>query len=214
MLLALLCPLVCVAGTTEMQHKLLVDVELLTGVGMGLDCRSGDHWRSEPSLGVGANLTYPLSQKWSARAGLSGEFYSSSRKVEHPYPYVMDMRATLQTASTRLTAGIERELGTSEKGNRLLVGAALYGDIIHSASLRNKLFHVSGESRETLDIRDSFQFVTPGVMLNLGISGHTGRIGLRYWEDLRSFSVPGIPMGRQKRAYLGIGFAYNIRLPE
>jgi len=187
-----------------------IDLELNPGVGIGVDASTLKSWMSGAATGIGANYTYTLSPRFQIRGGISEQFYTTSRKVEHPYPYVMDMNVRLRTVSTRLTAGGDWLLKPSPDGKLVYLGAALYADAIHSAKAYTKLFYISQETRDTLNVKDSYALPLPGIQLDLSLQGSVGRIGLRYWQDILSFTVPGVPMGRQRRSFVGIYGALNI----
>lgn len=198
------------APQSQSLGKYIVDFELGTGLGIARDCKSGNLWSPGPTAGVGVNFSYSPTKLFRVRAGVSEQSYSSSRMVEHPYPYVMDMKLKLTTIATRLTVGSEWVIPQTKKSHSSFMGIGLYGDVIHSAKARNSLSYISHTGSETLNVKGSFSTITPGIMINAGHQGPLGRIDLRYMEDLQRFDIPGIPMGKQRRSYIGLNFAHYL----
>lgn len=184
-----------------------LDIEINLGLGMGIDALSGDRWRSEPATSIGLNYNYSPSPRFQIRGGISEQVFSSTRVVEHPYSYVMEMDFNLVTVSTRFLVGGDWVYHLSGTGNSSYLGAAFYTDIVHFAEAHNKLFYLFQEERETLNLKDSFSDPVPGIQVSLGLVGHAGRIELRYWEDVRTFTVPGLPMDKQRRSFFGMAGA-------
>ncbi len=181
-----------------------LELEMSLGTGMGIDARSKDRWRAQPAAALGAGYSFKPFSGIRIRAGISEQVFSSTRVVEHPYPYVMDMDMNLTTIATRFIAGGDWIIQPVARGNSIYLGAAFYTDIVHYAKARNKLFYISQEERETLDLKDSFTDPLPGVQISLGVQGQSGKVELRYWEDLRTFGIPALPMNRQRRSFFGM----------
>ncbi len=196
-------------ASTYAWEKTRVDYEIGAGIGLARDCDGEVFWRPEPSGGIGVNYAYQPSRRYRIRAGISEQIYASNRMVEHPYPYVMDMKLKLSTYSTRLTAGTEWIFPKNEYHQTSFVGFGLYGDVIHHAKAQNWLNYIPVTTKETMNLNDSFKAITPGVMFNLGFEGSAGRLDLRYMEDIHRFDIPGIPIGKQRRSYLGLNFAFQ-----
>ena len=180
-----------------------VELELGVGVGMGIDARSKDHWRSEPAVGIGLNYGYSVLPSISLHAGLSEQFFLSQRRIEHPYPYVMDMQTTVETFAVRFLAGGDWVFLHPPKGHSAFLGLGFYADLIHHANAFNSLYYISDTEHNAVDIRDSFSDPVPGLQLSLGAQGSSGKIEFRYWEDIRNFRIPTVPIGKQRRS----GFA-------
>lgn len=188
---------------SEFEQTGRLEAELAVGVGMGIDARSNDHWRSEPAVGLGLNYGYSVLPDISLRAGLSEQFFSSQRRIEHPYPYVMDMQTIVETFAARFFAGGDWIFLHPPTGHSAFLGLGLYTDLIHQANAYNSLYYISETERTRVDMRDSFSDPVPGLQLSLGLVGTNGKIEFRYWEDVRSFRIPDVPIGKQRRS----GFA-------
>ncbi|PKN73874.1 MAG: hypothetical protein CVU50_01440 [Candidatus Cloacimonetes bacterium HGW-Cloacimonetes-3] len=214
-----ICFIIAIVGLCEAQEepvtigytwdKHSIDYELSSGLGIYRDCSSKDFWKAGSCAGVGANYTYTPAKHIRMRAGISEQFYSSSRMVEHPYPYVMDMKLKLSTISTRLIAGSEWVFPKTQEYQTTFVGLGLYGDVIHYAKASAWPNYISHTGLETMNLKDSFSFITPGIMFNVGIQGSLGRLDLRYMVDITRFDIPGVPIGKQRRAFIGLNFAFQ-----
>ncbi|MDD2228773.1 MAG: hypothetical protein PHY48_05105 [Candidatus Cloacimonetes bacterium] len=180
------------------------DYELNGGLGIAKDCNSGDYWKFGQCGGFGANFIYTPIKRVRLRTGISEQVYSSSRYVEHPYPYVMDMKLRLSTISTRIIAGGEIVFPRTQYHQTSFLGVGFYGDVVHYARVSKWLNYISSTKLEPMNVKDSFKAITPGFMVNIGLHGSKIRVDVRYMQDFTRFDLPDIPIGKQRRTYIGL----------
>ena len=143
-------------STASFYHNKL-DYEASLGLGMGKDCNTNAYWKVGPCAGIGLNYTYVYTPLVHFRAGLSEQIYSSSRIIDHPYPYVMDMELVMATVSTRLSAAAEVAHKNQYQEHSCFIGAGLFGDIVHGAKAYHSLFYITETDRKIVDMKDSFK---------------------------------------------------------
>ena len=185
------------------------DYEIGAGLGITRDCNTGDYWKVGQCGGVGANFIYALNERFRIRTGISEQVYTSSRFVEHPYPYVMDMKIKLSTISTRVIAGGEMVFPRTQYHQTSFLGVGFYGDVVHYAHESNTLNYISTTKLESMNVKNSFKAITPGFMVNMGLQGSRIRVDVRYMQDFTKFDLPGIPIGKQRRSFLGLNFGFS-----
>lgn len=189
-----------------------VDIDLSFGFSHARDCETGEAWKVGPGLGIGINYVHPIRKNINLRAGISEQSYSNRRLVEHPYPYVMDLRTEIITASTRITMLMERTFPKNAVRPKKFIGAGIYGDWVFTAEAKNTLYYVSDTQSYKQNALSSFRGITPGLVVNIGACGKRNRIEIRYATDLGTFQIKGIPIGRQRRSFIGMNYAFGFAL--
>ena len=196
--------------------KTAIVFEITPGTGSAIEAKSGIRWKPQVGLGIGAHIHHSPSQRVWLHAGLSEQFGSAYRLVEHPYPYAMEMRVTTAVNSTRLRAGGDYALIVFDAHNGFLyVGSALFADVVHDATAYKRIRYVNETERETIKIEDYFASVVPGIQFSLGAQFNAVRLELRYWEDLKTYKIPTVPIGRLRRSFVGLNGSIMLtnRLP-
>lgn len=192
----------------------VIELELTPGLSSAIDMKTGENWDGWFGFGSGLNCCYSPSPRVWLRTGLSQHLVYTHRKVVHPYPYVMNMDLIMTAHSTRLMAGCDYAWHEYDEGRAFLyVGGGLYADVIHSANVEKKLNYVSGTEYDRVDMKHAFPTPVPGFLINLGVQGSTGRLELRHWEDIRTFDVPSVPIGGQRRVFWGVNAALFLKRP-
>ncbi len=193
----------------ESQSKYVLEYDLTAGAGIGKDCSTDVYWKSGFAGGFGVNLLYPLDPRVVLRAGVSEQYYSANRYVEHPFPYVMDLRTYLSTIATRLSIGTELIFPRNAYHGKLFVGTGVYGDIVHYAQADVKQHYISHTGSSSINVESALSGITPGFMANAGFYANKNRLELRYTQDWKSFEIKGIPVGKQRRSSLMLNWAIN-----
>jgi hypothetical protein len=188
-----------------------LELDLNVGMGVRLTGPTRYRWRIQPAAGIALKYHTFVSPEFRIHVGLSEHYYSATRVVDHPYPYVMDMRLKLISYNTRLSVGGDYMLNPTKRGHRYYVGASVYNDFVHYAKAKNMLYYVDGNVPETLNVKDSFQDPVIGAQLSFGIARPAGKLELRYWQDITTFQIEGIPMGKERRSYVGFTGTIPIR---
>jgi len=187
-----------------------IDLDFSFGFSHARDCETGSAWKVGPGGGVGVNYVHPIKKHINLRAGISEQMFYNRRLVEHPYPYVMDMKTEVTTTSTRITALMERSFPHNAGHPKAFIGAGIYGDWVHAAIAQNTLFYVSETQSSSQNIVSSFRCITPGLTVNIGAYGKRNRLEMRYTIDLDTFRIKGIPIGGQRRSFIGVNYAFRI----
>lgn len=188
-------------GSTQ---KYGLEYDLCIGLGMGKDCSTDDYWKSGVAGALGVNLLYQLDKRIVLRTGVSEQYYSSNRYVEHPFPYVMDLKTNLSMVATRVSIGTELIFPKNEFHTKAFIGAGVYGDIVHFAQAYVSNHYISQTISSNINVENSFSGITPGFMANIGAYGMKHRIDLRYTQDWEQFEIKGVPMGKQRRSFVGL----------
>lgn len=190
-----------------------LDFDFSSGLCTGVDVQTKDAWKSGFNSAVGLNYYRTLTPELMLRIGISEQFAFTTQRLEHPEPYAMSMNSYLYTQSTRLNACFDYGLPRLRQqiDSNFFVGGGLYGDLLHVARLDTKRYYISGSVADTLHIKDSFPAIVPGYQLQAGIRGRLLKLELRYWEDLKTFTMPTVPVGKQKRTgvVLSLSWFYN-----
>jgi len=56
----------------------------------------------------------------------------------------------------------------------------------------------------------SFRGITPGLTVDIGAYGKRNRLEMRYTIDMNTFRIKGIPIGGQRRSFIGVNYAFGI----
>ena len=187
--------------------------EVSTGLGSAVETKTGTPWKPQLGMGLGAHYYHAASQRIWLHAGFSEQFVAAYRMVEHPYPYVMEMKVSTTVNSTRFRAGCDYALHNYKtKNDFLYTGVALYADVVHDSEAYKRLRCVDKYDTEEVGLDDSFAPVVPGLQVCLGTQFSGVRLELRYWEDMKTFRIPTVPIGRQRRTFFGLNGSYVLNL--
>lgn len=192
-------------------HPWKIDIELSGEAHRPVDVRTGKNWDSGLSAGLGLNYYRALSARVDLRAGLSEQLTGAHLRLEHPYPYMMNMDVHMYTQATRLVAGVDYKYHQIPKNSILFVGGGLYGDILHHARAHTSRNYISGSENDEFDMKEHFPALIPGFQIQAGLQGRIAKAELRYWEDIKTFTLPTVPIGRQKRSGFGISISIYLR---
>lgn len=163
------------------------------------------YWKDNTGGALGVNAYYWHTPSLNVKAGLSWQYFTSKQVIYHPYPYVMNVDYMLQTMASRVSLGCDKSfLYNPELGTTLLAGLGLYTDLILDAKAEKNINYITQTVNDNVDVGDSFPVAIPGAYLNLGFQHQSVRFELFYWHDLRSFSLPTVPMGSEKRNCIGV----------
>jgi len=188
-----------------------IELDLSLGAGVGINTQSENHWGGGVSSGIGVVYNYLLAPRVRVRGGVSGQLFSSTPKVDHPYPYIMDMDMNLLTFSSRLSVGGDWSfLPQMDNGNFIYVGASVYIDAVHHARAHNTLHYVNKDEDEFVTLTKDFHDPIPGFQTSLGTCGPLGHFEIRYWEDVRSFSISRYDISKQRRSFVGVSGSIKI----
>ncbi len=183
----------------------MVGLEASPGLGTSINTNNGTRWQPQLGIGLGANYYHSVSSRVWLHSGISEQLCSAYRTVEHPYPYVMIMSLNSVCYSARLRAGADYVFRQIPNLNQsLYIGADLYADVVQGAKVHKRIHYVDESEAEIINFKDSFAPVVPGVQLSLGSQFQNIRVELRYWEDIATYSIPTVPIGRQRRAFYGL----------
>lgn len=189
--------------------------ELTLGGASIIDTDNNSRWKSEPGMAFGVVHGYRFTPRFRLRNGIKASIYNSETTIYHPYLYSMDMYAGMSTFSTNVSAGCDYILpSTANQDEFLYAGASVIGDIVFDAKSSTKLQYVDHHVIEVNHVKDSFPAVLPGIEVRFGVQLYKVKFELQYWEDVISFDIPNIPLGRHRRSFLGASFGYNFHLFE
>ncbi|MDZ4183239.1 MAG: hypothetical protein U1B83_10240 [Candidatus Cloacimonadaceae bacterium] len=192
-------------------HPWKIDIEHSAESHRPVEVRTGTNWGYGLAAGLGLNYYRALSNKVDLRAGLSEQLTWAFLKLEHPYPYMMNMDVNMYTRATRLLAGVDYKYRRIPQNSILFVGGGLYSDILHHAQAQTKRNYISGFQLEEFDMKEHFPALIPGFQIQAGLQGRIAKAELRYWEDIKTFALPTVPVGRQKRSGFGISISIYLR---
>lgn len=188
-----------------------IDVELPLGLSYAEEVGSGEPWKGSLGTGLGLNFSYAVAPDFWLRTGISQQVGYTNRRVVHPYPYVMDMDVLLSTQSTRLSARIDYSLEKSLRNAPLIyVGAGVFADIVHWGKAKKKLYYVGDFETDEVNVEDSFSDPVPGFQVFIGTRGRIIRLELIHWQDVKTFDIPTVPIGNQRRTFFGMNVAVYL----
>ncbi len=200
----------------ELEHIRSLALGLETSIGTGYNSEVHKAaWKPQIGLGIGANIHYSPSQKVWLQAGISEQLVSAYRMVEHPYPYVMEMKVSTVINSYRLKAGCEYAFHQLDIYQGFLyAGAALYADVVHDADANKRLRYVNSYENETVNLEDTFSSLVPGVQFSLGTQFDRYRMELRYWEDIKTYYIPTVPTSKLRRSFIGLNGSVMLNIKK
>lgn len=214
---SVLCPLRAeLEASATIAPNWMLEFEAGLGSASPLDIQSGEMWKMGTAIKWDVNYVRPVSTKLQVHGGIGYQYSYSHRLLHHPLPYMMTMDVVVKAYSFKFMAGADYALHRPHNGiPYVYAGGGLYADHVYDAGGNKKIKYVSVSDNQSIDIdmNDSFPVIMPGFQLALGLRTANGRLELSHWQDLKTFSVPGVPMGKQCRLGIGINLAYNIPSP-
>lgn len=173
------------------------------------DVQTGETWDSGGGFLIGLNYARPVSSKLQLRGGISHQNSSAFWRLHHPLPYVMYMDVHTHVYALKFDARANYDIYKPRQGKGLVyVGAGLYGDVAYNIWGSKLSDFASGYEYAKLDMSDSFPLIMPGAQIAIGLRMPNSRLELRHWQDLKTHTLPGVPVGRQKRS--GFGLTWSL----
>ncbi|PKN76192.1 MAG: hypothetical protein CVU49_02160 [Candidatus Cloacimonetes bacterium HGW-Cloacimonetes-2] len=194
------------------QSSFQITLDLYPGFSMILE--RDEAWRANANISYGLGLVFQPYDSFELRAGINDQLHSATKRYIHPYPYMLDMDLKIASRAVRIFTSGNWTINTHNPRQDIYLGVGVYTDLIHSATARKTITYVPGDQVERIGISDSFEALTPGAQVQIGIRAEKSRWELRFWSDINTFKVPGTPAGNMRRAFIGLNYSINLYNPK
>lgn len=213
----LLCCLSFCTVSAESKTYDIKDPEWTMELGIGYstakpyDVHTNEWWERGNRQAIDLFYSRPIAPKAQLRCGLSYQYVSAYLTLYNPQPYMMSMHAKIDNNSLKFFAGADYTLFRRHKGSPgFYAGGGFYADYAFNMVGKKTVDYVSIDQNYDIDMEDSYPAIMPGFQIALGVRGSKNRLEICHWQDMQTFSVPGVPVGKQRRLGFGITLARSL----